>query len=314
MANDHFIPRAYLRGFTHEYLTGQKGGKLVVHNPSSGNSGSLSINEHVACEPEFYNGHPLDKKWSETIERTWGNVRDRLKAGENTPELLDQLFWFVSAQFIRTHSFMSRVGRQIALEERKKSQVTLDGREVSGIIMNVADTTSVMDRVQASWPTARDALEMDYVWTVYHNHSERLFLTSDDPCQLDDRTQKVVMPLALDLAITGRLVRDSEAPYLRHSDASAEVVRKTNQGVVRECRRLVYSHEQTDELRRFVTTHCAPLPSDPLRIGRGFVNNPEPFTDKDAQRIIDRINELRRREREQAQSGDAAATQPPLQR
>jgi len=173
---------------------------------------------------------PLDKKWSETIERTWGNVRDRLKAGENAPELLDQLFWFVSAQFIRTHSFMSRVGRQISWEERKKSQVTLDGRE--GIVMNVADTTSVMDRVQASWPTARDALETDYLWTVYHNHSERLFLTSDDPCQLDDRTQKVVMPLALDLAITGRLVRDSEAPYVRHSDASAEVVRKINQGVV----------------------------------------------------------------------------------
>jgi len=43
---------------------------------------------------------------------------------------------------------MSRVGRQIAWEERKKSQVTLDRREVSGIIMDVADTTSVMDRVK----------------------------------------------------------------------------------------------------------------------------------------------------------------------
>ena len=42
------------------------------------------------------------------------------------------------------------------------------------------------------------------------------------------------MPLALDLAITGRLVGDSETPYLRHSDASAEVIRKINQGVVRE--------------------------------------------------------------------------------
>ena len=101
---------------------------------------------------------------------------------------------------------------------------------------------------------------------------------------------------AFGVAITGRLVRDSGAPCLRHSDASAEVVRKINQGVVRKCGRLVYSHEQTDELRRFVTRHCAPLPSDPLTVGRGFVNNPEPLTDKDAQRMIDRINELRRRE------------------
>jgi hypothetical protein len=118
---------------------------------------------------------------------------------------------------------------------------------------------------------------------------------------------------AFGVAITGRLVRDSEAPYLRHSDASAEVVRKINQGVVREYSRLVYSHEQTDELRRLVTRHCAPLPSDPLTIGRGFVNNPGPSTDEDAQRIIDRTNELRRHQRERAQSGDAAATQPPLQ-
>ena len=85
---------------------------------------------------------------------------------------------------------MSRVARQIAWEERKKSRVTLDGREVSGIFMNVADTTSVMDRVQASWPIARNALETDYAWTVYHNHSERLFLTSDDPCQLDEQDSK----------------------------------------------------------------------------------------------------------------------------
>ena len=273
MANDHFIPRAYLRGFTREYLTGQKGGKLVVYNASSGNSGSLSINEQVACEPQFYNGHPLDKKWSETIERTWGNVRDGLKVGENTPELLDQLFWFVSAQFVRTHSFISSVARKVGWNERKKSRVTLDGREVTGLFINVADTTSVMDQLQAAWPIARNTLETDYVWRVYHNHSERLFLTSDDPCQLDDKTQKVVMPLALDLAITGRLVRDSETPYLRHSDASAEVIRKINQGVVKRCRQLVYSHEQSDELRRFVTRHCAPLPSDPLAIGRSFRNN-----------------------------------------
>jgi len=53
MANDRFISRAYLRGFTHEYLTGQKGGKLVVYNPSSANSGSLSINEHVLVNLSF---------------------------------------------------------------------------------------------------------------------------------------------------------------------------------------------------------------------------------------------------------------------
>src|SRR3977135_1446395 len=99
MASDHFVPRAYLRGFTPEYLLGRKGGKVVVYNPRSGNSGMLSINKHVGCEPEFYNNHPLDKKWSQTIERTWGVVCDRLRPGDEATDLLEQLFWFVSAQF-----------------------------------------------------------------------------------------------------------------------------------------------------------------------------------------------------------------------
>jgi hypothetical protein len=304
MANDHFIPRAYLRGFTHEYLTGQKGGKLVVYNSSSGNSGSLSINDHIACEPEFYNGHPLDKEWSRTIERTWGNVRDRVKAGANTPELLDQLFWFVSAQFIRTHTFMSRVARQIAWQDRKKSRVTLDGREVSGVFMNRASTASVLDEVRAFWPIARSALETDYVWIVYHNNSERCFLTSDNPCQLDSQTQKVMMPLALDLAIIGEVVGDNETPRLRHADATTEVIRQINHGVVRNCRSLVYSHEQSDDLRRFVRKHHVFDPS-PLSMGRGFVNDPKPMTEEEMQRMMDRFNEIRRRERERAQSGDA---------
>jgi hypothetical protein len=148
-------------------------------------------------------------------------------------------------------------------------------------------------------------LETDYVWIVYHNHSARLFLTSDDPCQVDDSTRAVVMPLALDLAITGRIRNSGEASRLRHADASAEVIRKINQGVVRECKWLVYSHEQTDELRRFVMRHCSPLPSSPLAVGRGFVNDPKPMTEEDMQRMMDRFNEIRRRERERAKSGDA---------
>jgi hypothetical protein len=239
-----------------------------------------------------------------------GNVRDGLKAGENAPELLDQLFWFASAQFIRTESFMTGVASQIALQERKKSRVTLDGREVSGIFMNMADTTSVMDRVRAAWPIAKGALETDYMWTVCHNHSERLFLTSDDPCQLDDRTQKVVMPLALDLAIIGEVVADNETPSLRHADATEEVIRQINQGVVKNCRSLVYSHEQSDDLREFVMKHYVFDPN-PLSAGRSFANDPRPMTEQDVQRLMDRINEIRGREREQAQSGDEAETQPP---
>ena len=252
MAKDHFIPKAYLRGFTREYLLGKKGGQLVVYNASSGNYGTLSINNYVACEPEFYNGHPLDKHWSRTIEQTWPNVRERLKARETGDDLLDELFWFVSAQFIRTSSYMNRVSRAIGWNQRKKMRVPLDGRPATGIFVDTTSTTDVMNEVQQKWPDARASLGEDYVWTVYHNSSSRLFLTSDDPCQLDDKTQDVVMPLALDVAIVGRIVVDGESSHLRHCDASPEMIKKINQGVVRRCKSLVYSHHESKELRRFV--------------------------------------------------------------
>lgn len=204
---------------------------------------------------------------------------------------------------------MNRVARQVAWQNGRTSQVTLDQREVSGVFINMADTTSVMNEVQAAWPTAREALETGYAWTVYHNHSDRLFLTSDDPCQLDNQTQKVIMPLALDLAIEGRLVADGEEPYLRHCEASPEVIRKINQGVVRECGSWVYSHEQSDALRRFVMRHYRPS-SSPLAMGRSFRNSPEPMTSEDIERMMDRFNELRRRERESERGSEPAPETP----
>lgn len=170
--------------------------------------------------------------------------------------------------------------------------------------MNIASTASVLDRVRALWPIARSALKTDYVWIVYHNDSERCFLTSDSPCQLDSQTQKVTMPLALDLAIIGEVVADNETPRLRHADATREVIRQINHGVVKNCKSLVHSHEQSGDLRRFVMKHHVFDP-DPFSAGRGFVNDPKPMTSQDMQRLMDRFTEIRRRERERAQSGDS---------
>ena len=97
-SKDHFVPKAYLRGFTQEYVSGEKGGVLIVYDTGLGWVHRLSINDYVACEPEFYDNHPIDKHWSQTIERCWPQVRTRLKNKETAPELLDQLFWFVAAQ------------------------------------------------------------------------------------------------------------------------------------------------------------------------------------------------------------------------
>src|ERR1051325_6765800 len=147
MAKDHFVPRAYLRGFTAEYLGGSKGGQIVVYKPSSGASRRLSINEYVACEPEFYDNHPVDKEWSKTIEQKWPSVRQRLKDRQSDSALLDDLFWFVAAQYIRTHSFMHCIARQIAWEKAKRNPVKLRSEEGHGLILDMTDTADVMEAV-----------------------------------------------------------------------------------------------------------------------------------------------------------------------
>ena len=91
-ALDHFVPRAYLRGFTPEYLVGQKGGSIAVYSPAFGNSRILSLNKYVACEPEFYDNHPLDKHWSGTIEQRWSTIGAVLRDRSDDAETRDELF------------------------------------------------------------------------------------------------------------------------------------------------------------------------------------------------------------------------------
>lgn len=291
MAKDHFIPRAYLRGFTEGYLTGEKGGELIVYSPSSGNAGKLSINDYVGCEPEFYNNHPVDKLWSQTIEQSWPSVRKSLKEQEADAALLDSLFWFVGAQFIRTHSFMNRVAHTVAVQNAKR--VNRGGKR--GMILNMTATTAVMDRVQSLWPHARLQLEKDYTWKVYHNSHSRLFLTSDNPCQGGVAGNSgVIMPIALDMALVGRLLEPGEKPTFGHSKAAMEMVAKINRAVVRECNSHVYAHCETDDLRRFVKENY--VRPDVMTGGRSFANNPDPLDDADIDRLFDHIEKLRRKD------------------
>ena len=298
MAKDHFVPRAYLRGFTAGYLSGNKGGEIIVYKPAFGTSRRLSINEYVACEPEFYDNHPVDKEWSKTIEQKWPGVRQRLKDRKSDSTLLDDLFWFVAAQYIRTHSFMHQVAHRLALEKAKRNPVRLPGQEGHGLILDMTDTQDVMDVVQGLWPECRRRLERGYVWKVYHNSHSRRFLTSDDPCQVgDSRSQSsfVVMPLALDMTLVGRLLNSNEGPTFGHSNASIEIVGRINRCAVRECRLYVYAHEETDELRRFVKKNY--VNRDPSFSGRNFTNDPEPADPEKVAKLVRRLEELRNRDK-----------------
>lgn len=291
---DHFVPKAYLRGFTSDYLEGKKGGVLVVYHPGLGWVNRLSINDYVACEPEFYDNHPIDKYWSQTIEQNWPEVRTRLKNKEASSDLLDELFWFVAAQFIRTHHFMNIAARRISLAQAKRKRVTLEGREVTGMYLGMADTAEVMNYVSQFWPIARRCFETDYNWTVYHNSHSRLFLTSDDPCQWEPKTESVIMPLALDLVLVGEIVPDGIEPRFRYSNASSDLVGKVNRGTVRGCNSCVYSHEDTSELRRFMKKNH--VNRDIMLVGRRFSNDGGPIGDDEIERLMKNFERLRAKE------------------
>jgi hypothetical protein len=226
MSNDHFVPKAYLRGFTLEYLANKKGGELVVYVAALGKSRKVSINAHIACEPEFYNNHFLDKEWSKTIERTWPDVRNALHDRENAPQLLEQLFRFVGAQYVRTPTFMNDVSRSLMMQKAKRTPISFsfESRQVTGLVLDMASTTEVMDAVRSFWPPICRLLQSDYAWTLYHNAGSQWFLTSDDPCQSNPKTKSITMPLALDLALVGRVLNSGEEPSFHHSNASTDLI------------------------------------------------------------------------------------------
>jgi hypothetical protein len=293
--NDHFVPKAYLRGFTLEYLANKKAGELVVYDAASGKSRKVSINAHIACEPEFYNNHLLDKEWSRTIERTWPDVRSALRGRESAPELLEQLFRFVGAQYVRTATFMNGLSRSIMMQKAKRKPISFgfEGRQVTGLFLDMANTAEVMDGVQSVWPRICKLLQSDYAWTLYHSSGSQWFLTNDDPCQFAPRTKSITMPLALDLALVGRVPNSGEGPSFDHSDASTDLIAEINRSIVRGCNSWVYAHEETEDLRCFIRENF--VKRDILHSGRAFTNDRQPMDDVEVRKLLKTVEELRKK-------------------
>jgi hypothetical protein len=268
---DHFVPRTYLRGFTCKNPAGDNTGLIVVYPAGFGVSKTLGINAAVACEPEFYDKHPLDKKWSETIERTWPAVRTRLENREVTPDLLDELFQFASAQWIRTPRYMNEVARLLALQKATISPIEFQGHKGNGMFLDMTSTNEVMAILPVLWADERAALEEDYAWQVFHGLPRHAFLTSDNPAQCDP-SRRVTMPLSLDMALVGTLLGDDSKGTFNHVDATPDVINEINRTTVAGCDSFVYAHEATEELRRFVEKNY--VSRDLLLRGRSFTKNP----------------------------------------
>jgi hypothetical protein len=206
---------------------------------------------------------------------------------------LDELFWFVSAQYVRTHSFMNYVAHRLSMVNRRVKKIPFEGKQKNVVSVGMAKTGDVLGEVQRFWPQLRKTLEERYSWTVYHNSHARLFLTSDDPCMREPSTGDFMMPVALDMYLIGKTVPLNSAPaILHHTNASMEMIKKMNQAAVKGCHSFVYSHEETKELSRFVKKHY--VEHDVALGGRGFSNQPEPMTDEEVQRFLVRLETLRR--------------------
>jgi hypothetical protein len=223
-------------------------------------------------------------------------VRTGLKNKETTPALLDQLFWFMAAQYIRTHSFMNHVAKMLSLQQAQRKQISFEGRMVTGMFVGMADTGEVMNHVTRFWPFARQRLESDYDWTVFHNSRSRKLLTSDDPCQWNSATGGVIVPIDLDLALVGRIVQNGQQPRFRHAIASPELVAEVNRAIVKGCNSCVYGHTDTPDLRRFMEKNY--VKRDIMLAGRGFSNNGKPIEPEEIERLMKNLERLRAKERE----------------
>lgn len=270
MPKDHYVPKAYLRGFTPGYLAGKKDGVLFQYYPLVHTVERLSINDYVACEPDFYANHPIDKHWSKTIEQKWPWVRAQLKDCQSNDTLLDELLWFASAQIMRTPTFMNRVAQNISAERAIPQTITdPDGTKWTGRLFDMVHTDDVMAVVAGVWPRGRRAFQEQYAWKLCHNSSERNFLTSDNPCRWDMAKDEVTMPVALDMVLIGTRKPKGTEVVFHHTKADSELVGKVNRATVAACDSWVYAQEDTPELRRFmVKNYPRPKIGDPT--GRKF--------------------------------------------
>ena len=277
---------------------------MVVYVAASGRSRKVSINAHIACEPEFYDNHRLDKEWSRTIERTWPEVRNALRGRESVPQLLEQLFRFVGAQYIRTATFMNDLSRSPMMQKARRKPISFDfeGRQVTGLCLDMANTTEVMDAVRSFWPRICELLQSDYAWTLYHSSGSQWFLTNDDPCQFDPKTDTITMPLALDLALVGTVTNSAEGPSFHYGDASTDLIAEINRSIVRGCNSWVYAHEETEVLRCFIRENF--VKRDILLSGRAFTNDRQPLRDVEVRKLLKTVEELRKKKAgERARNG-----------
>ncbi|MDZ4403174.1 DUF4238 domain-containing protein [Prosthecobacter sp.] len=290
MGKDHYVPKTYLRGFTPEYRRGRNGGELAVYRPGCKDGKKLSIKGYVACEPDFYGCHPLDKNWSTTIEDKWPGVRKGIKDGNIDTALLDNLFSFVSAQLLRTPSSMDRLARILNYENASVKEIEIEGRKSKALFMGYANTQDVLKHVEALWPEVRRDLEYSYQWTVLRATGTNAFLTSDNPCSMDSYGS-ILMPVALDLTLFGFRTASSAAP-MGHITVARETVDDVNERIVGACDSFIYSHELSDDVGSFVVQHYRA--KDIMESGRAFKNGATSLSEEEMIHMVKRFEDLRK--------------------
>jgi hypothetical protein len=129
--------------------------------------------------------------------------------------------------------------------------------------------------------------------TLYHNSGSQWFLTSDDPCQWNPKTEGITMPLALDLALVGRVLNSGEGPSFHHINASTDLIGEINRSIVSGCNSWVYAHEEIEDLRCFIRENF--VKPDILLSGRAFTNDHQPLDDEEIRKLLKSVEELRKK-------------------
>lgn len=248
-----------------------------MYRISDGSSRGVSIEKHAACVEGFYNGHPIDKEWSSTVEARWPSTRQKIFEWSTTDQVAEELLKFLAVQVVRNRSYMNLVAADIAEAESSLRQIDVDGKIVRVKYVDYAKTSSVMDVVQRHAPTAEFVLRQSYNWVVLHAAPPTFFITGDEPTAQEKFV--ACFPISSTMCLVGTLREtSSNSTIISHKKASTVEVAIYNAMIVRNCTQHVYACEKSATLSEFVLKHNIPY-RQPSALGSRFRNQLDPLPD-----------------------------------
>lgn len=249
MANDHYVARGYLRGFTPEYARNYGVGGQLYRYSAVRPFAKVGIKQ-IASEEGLYAGHKMDTLVQRFLESGWPKLRTRLGRYDLAAETKIDLILFMLAQSLRTPTALNRLAHSLRARTGITGALTME----TGTVLNLA-----MKVILDTAPRILDAFEWEVVHVAKGAPDHDFFITSDNPVALSP-DDEVAFPLAFNMALRGRPTK-SEEGFFGHRKATRSDFVIVNRSVVYGCTEEIYSHRGMPEIGSFFRCNYAERPA-----------------------------------------------------